>query len=100
MEEDSLARIGERYAEEADQLEDLVAACRERRRQALMRGQSAEAMRQERLIELHTRQRGDLIQLSHWLRHYYDHGAEENPMGEQHNILKEETYENHRSGAA
>lgn len=92
--EDTLARIGERYTEEADTLEGLVAACRERRRQALMRGQSAEAMRQEKLIEMHTRQRGDLIQLSHWLRHYYDHGDA------QHNISEEETYENHRSGAA
>ncbi len=73
MENHSLAEIGERYAEEAQQLETLVAACRDRRRLALMRGHSAEAARQERLIELHTRQRGDLLQLSHWLRHYYDH---------------------------
>jgi hypothetical protein len=73
MEENSLAEIGARYAEEARQLGEMIGACRERRQQALMRGQSAEALRQERLIELHTRQQGDVLQLSHWLRHYYDH---------------------------
>jgi hypothetical protein len=73
MEENSLAEMGERYAEESRLLGEVIGACRERRRQALMQGQSAEALRQERLIELHTRQQGDLLQLSHWLRHYYDH---------------------------
>ena len=70
-EEASLRELGEQYAAEADNLEAMIAACRERRRFAMQRGNSAEAQRLERLMELHAQQRGDLLRLSVWLRHYY-----------------------------
>ena len=67
----SLCELGEQYAAEADNLEAMITACRERRLFAMRGGDSAEAQRQERLLELHTQQRGDLLRLSVWLRHYY-----------------------------
>jgi len=70
-EEISLCELGEQYAAEADNLEAMITACKERRRFAMRGGDSAEAQRQERLLELHTQQRGDLLRLSVWLRHYY-----------------------------
>ena len=71
MEEMSLKALGEQYAKEADGLEKMIKACKERRRFAISGGNSAEAQRQERLMELHSQQRADLLQLSAWLRHYY-----------------------------
>ena len=68
---DSLRDLGEQYATEADRLEDMITACKERRGFAMQAGNSAEAQRQERLMELHAQQRGDLLRLSVWLRHYY-----------------------------
>ena len=67
----SLKALGEQYAREADNLERMITACKERRRFAISGGNSAEAQRQERLMELHGQQRADLLQLSVWLRHYY-----------------------------
>ena len=67
----SLCELGEQYAAEADNLEVMITACKERRRFAMQGGDSAEALRQERLLELHTQQRADLLRLSVWLRHYY-----------------------------
>ena len=67
--------LGEQYSREADNLYALIRACRERRRAALARGNGPEAQRQERLIELHTQQRADLLQLVAWLRHYLEAGA-------------------------
>ena len=69
--DDSLKALGEQYAREADNLEKMIRACGERRRFAISGGNSAEAQRQERLMELHSQQRADLLQLSVWLRHYY-----------------------------
>ena len=71
MEETSLKALGEQYAREADNLEKMITACKERRRFAISGGNSAEAQRQEKLMELHGQQRADLLQLSVWLRHYY-----------------------------
>ena len=71
MEGMSLAALGEQYAAEADNLERMIVACRERRRFAIRGGNSLEAQRQERLAELHAQQRSDLLRLSVWLRHYY-----------------------------
>jgi len=67
----SLRELGEQYAAEADNLEAMITACRERRRFAMQGGNSAEAQRQERLMEMHAQQRSDLLRLSVWLRHYY-----------------------------
>ena len=72
MDEKSLDRLGKQYAEEADTLENIITACRQRKRFAMQGGNSEEAQRQERLIDLHTQQRNDLLRLSVWLRHYYD----------------------------
>jgi hypothetical protein len=71
MEEMSLTALGEQYAREADNLEMMITACRERRRFAISGGNSAEAQRQEKLMELHGQQRADLLRLSVWLRRYY-----------------------------
>ncbi|MCL2495458.1 MAG: hypothetical protein FWE98_07375 [Oscillospiraceae bacterium] len=71
MDETSLKALGEQYAREADNLEMMITACKERRLFAISGGNSAEAQRQERLMELHGQQRADLLQLSVWLRHYY-----------------------------
>ncbi|MCL1951741.1 MAG: hypothetical protein FWF60_02820 [Oscillospiraceae bacterium] len=72
-----LAALGVRYAAEADKLEQMIVACKERRRFAARAGNSQESARQERLIELHTRQRADLLQLAAWMKHYYDGRAED-----------------------
>lgn len=71
MDELSLKELGDQYAKEADNLEWMISACKERRRFAMQGGNSAEAQRQERIMELHRQQRNDLLQLSVWLRHYY-----------------------------
>ncbi|MDR2686640.1 MAG: hypothetical protein LBB75_02720 [Oscillospiraceae bacterium] len=71
MDETSLKALGEQYAREADNLEKMITACKERRRFAISGGNSAEAQRQEKLMELHGQQRADLLRLSAWLRHYY-----------------------------
>jgi len=71
MEETSLKTLGEQYAREADNLDRMITACKERRIFAISAGNSAEAQRQERLMELHGQQRADLVQLSVWLRRYY-----------------------------
>ena len=70
-ESETLKALGEQYAAEADKLEEMITSCRERRRFALQGGNSAEACRQERLMELHAQQRSDLLRLSVWLRNYY-----------------------------
>jgi len=71
MDETSLKALGEQYAKEADNLDRIIKACGERRRFAISGGNSAEAQRQERLMELHSQQRADLLRLSAWLRYYY-----------------------------
>ena len=86
MNQTSLYEMGMQYAAEADNLEEMIAACRERKRFAMRGGNSAEARRQERLIELHTQQRNDIVRLSAWLRSYY--------------IQKGDTYEEHQSHIA
>ncbi|MCL2298722.1 MAG: hypothetical protein FWC27_01070 [Firmicutes bacterium] len=78
MDGTTLKTLGEQYAKEADNLERMIKACGERRRFAVSGGDSAEAQRQERLMELHGQQRADLLQLSAWLRHYY---KPEGPIG-------------------
>ena len=91
MIQESLRDMGLRYAEEADKLEQMIVACRERKRFAMRGGNSGEAQRQERLVELHTQQRNDLIRLSAWLRSYY---------GGEHHMEKGETHEKHQSHIA
>ena len=86
MENLSLYDMGKQYAAEADNLEEMIAACRERKRLAMRCGNSPEAHRQERLIELHTQQRNDIVRISVWLRNYYH--------------KKGETNEKHQSDAA
>ena len=88
-EEITLRELGEQYAAEADNLEAMITACKERRRFAMRGGDSAEAQRQERLLELHTQQRGDLLRLSVWLRHYYREAEEKEKGGTR--------YANHQS---
>jgi len=68
----TLETLGRQYATEVDNLEGLITSCSERRRIAIRAGNSPEAQRQERLAELHTQQRSDLLQLAAWLKHYYD----------------------------
>ena len=68
----TLEALGRQYAAEADNLEGLIASCGERRRIAIRAGESKEAQRLEKLMELHTRQQKDLLELSAWLWHYYD----------------------------
>ena len=80
-EKPTLGELGEQYAAEADNLEAMITACRERRHFAMQDGDSAEARRQERLMEMHAQQRGDLLRLSVWLRHYYQKTSE-NQKGE------------------
>jgi len=92
MNQASLYDMGKQYATEADNLAQMITACKERKRFAMRGGNSAEAQRQERLIELHTQQRNDLIRLSAWLRNYYGDG---NIM-----IQKGETNEKHQSHIA
>ncbi|MDR0531894.1 MAG: hypothetical protein LBG83_07520 [Oscillospiraceae bacterium] len=67
----TLEELGAQYAAEADNLEAMIFACKERRRFAIQGGNSAEANRLEQLMELHAQQRNDLLRLSVWLRHYY-----------------------------
>ena len=98
MAEKSLYAIGKQYAAEADNLEQMITACRERKRFAMRGGNSAEAARQERLIELHTQQRNDLLRLSAWLRHYY--GGADTEAAEPITRQKGETHENHHSRIA
>ena len=83
MDELSLKALGEQYAREADNLEGMIKACGARRRFAISGGNSTEAQRQERLMELHAQQRTDLLQLSVWLRHYYRSGGPEEMRGGQ-----------------
>ena len=90
----SLYDLGKQYITEANHLEQMITACRERKRFAMRGGNSAEAQRQERLIELHTQQRNDLLRLSAWLRNYYDTGEHEQKA---HIIQKGETHEDHQS---
>ena len=99
MEDMSLSTLGKQYAAEADKLEQMITACKERKRFAMRGGNSAEAQRQERLIELHAQQRGDLLRLSVWLRHYYGTENETTPCG-AHVKQKGELHENHRSHIA
>ncbi|MDR2526045.1 MAG: hypothetical protein LBC83_07715 [Oscillospiraceae bacterium] len=73
MEEDSLQSLAASYAQEVERLGELIDGCKARRGEALRQGESAEAQRQERLLDLHENQRDDLRQLAHWLTHYYDH---------------------------
>ena len=68
----TLEALGRQYAAEADNLEGLIASCDERRRIAIRAGDSPEAQRLEKLAELHKQQQNDLMQISAWLRHYYD----------------------------
>jgi len=82
MEEMNLKALGEQYAREADNLEKMITACKERRRFAISGGNSAEAQRQEKLMELHGQQRADLLQLSVWLRHYYKPNETDGGRGE------------------
>jgi len=72
MEHISLYAMGKCYAQEADALRQMIVACKERKRFAMRGGNSNEAARQERLIELHTQQRNDLLHLSAQLRNYYE----------------------------
>jgi len=88
MDETSLKALGEQYAREADNLDKMITACKERRRFAISGGNSAEAQRQEKLMELHGQQRADLLQLSAWLRHYYRADEEDEGRG---------TYARHQS---
>jgi hypothetical protein len=82
MEHMSLHDMGKQYALEADNLVELITACKERRRFAVNGGNSEEAKRQERLIELHTQQRNDLLRLAAWLKHYYDGTEYDQPRKE------------------
>jgi hypothetical protein len=68
----TLEALGRQYAAEADNLEGLIASCDARRHIAIRAGESKEAQRLEKLMELHTQQQRDLLELSAWLRHYYD----------------------------
>jgi len=92
MDKSSLYSLGKQYASEADNLEQMITACRERKRFAMRGGNSAEAQRQERLIELHQQQRNDLLRLSVWLRRYYG-----DSVPDTHIRQKGEVHENHRS---
>jgi len=83
MDELSLKALGEQYAREADNLDRMIKACGERRRFAISGGNSAEAQRQERLMELHSQQRTDLLRLSAWLRQYYKSGEPDRMGGRQ-----------------
>jgi len=96
MKEKSLYQLGRQYAAEADNLEQMITACKERKRFALRGGNSAEAQRQERLIELHTQQRNDLLRLSVWLRHYYD-GMGGEPAPEAYMAQKGDPHADHQS---
>jgi len=73
----SLSAMGVQYDAEADNLEKMIAACKERRRFAIAGGDSKEAARLERLAELHAQQRADLLRLSVHLRHYYGNAKTE-----------------------
>jgi len=92
MKQMSLYNLGKQYVTEADNLEQMITACRERKRFAMRGGNNSEAQRQERLIELHTQQRNDLLRLSVWLRNYYQAGEHE-----IHIVQKGETYEEYQS---
>ena len=83
MDETSLEALGEQYAREADNLEKMITACKERGRFAISGGNSAEAQRQERLMELHGQQRADLLRLSVWLRHYYKRNEPDTEKGRE-----------------
>jgi len=76
MEHTSLASLGKQYAADVENLDQMITACKERRRFAIAGGNSKEAQRLERLAEMHTQQRRDLITLAGLLRHYYDGGAD------------------------
>ena len=68
---ESMRELGDAYAAEADNLGRMITACQERKRLALRGGKDGDATRQQRLIDLHTQQRADLLRLAAFLRHYY-----------------------------
>ena len=71
MNETSLHDLGAQYAKDVEALNEMIASCRQRKRLAWKRGDNEEVQRQERLIELHTEQRRDLMHISGRLRGYY-----------------------------
>jgi hypothetical protein len=67
----SMQELADAYCAEAKNLEALISWQRKRATGRL--GDSNETRRLERLIELHTQQRNDLLRLSGWMRGYYSH---------------------------
>jgi hypothetical protein len=59
----TLEALGRQYAAEVDNLEGLIASCDARRRIAIRAGESQEAQRLEKLMELHTQQQRDLLEI-------------------------------------
>ena len=81
----SLSDLADQYASEADNLEELIAACKARRKAALRHKNGKEATRLERLAELHEQQRSDLLRLAAHIRRYHDttSGGSENQSHER-----------------
>jgi len=95
MTQQSLESMGNQYKAEVDNLDSMIESCKQRKMFAMRGGNHQEATRQERLIELHTQQRNDLLRLSVWLRNYYEKDTE------TYHIMKgEKQHENHQSCAA
>jgi len=95
MAQHSLVNMGKQYKTEVDNLDRMIESCKQRKMFAMRGGNHQEASRQERLIELHTQQRNDLLRLSVWLRNYYEPGTE------AYHCTKGETpHANHQSCAA
>ena len=90
MEKLSLHSMGIQFAQEAEHVMQMITACKERKRFAMAGGNSTEAARQERLMELHMQQRKELLRLAAKLRNYYDQDS-------VNNTKEGETDENHQS---
>ena len=73
----TLEALGRQYAAEADNLTELVALCKERRKAAMRDGNSCEAFRLDKLAEMHASQQADIQQISAWLQHYYDDSSDD-----------------------
>ena len=67
----TLKELGESYLDETERLKELIENCRERQKLAMRGGNSAEAKRQERLMEEHRCQLDDLLTIGLRLLNYY-----------------------------
>ena len=83
----TLEALGRQYAAEAGTLGEIIASCDPRRRSAMRAGNGGEAKRLKRAADAHAKQQEDLMQISSYLRHYYDRPDGDEPYHDDHTSL-------------